>query len=205
MQGCTLLALVGVVAMATAVAGRGWRVVATGRECNGAETYKGYKSSSGACAAACAGRSDMFVYGTNQFGVKRCSGGKCKCYCEDATKAVCRKVKKHKGYDLYRRGNGRYQRIAKGVECGGAEIYKGYKSSANSCSLACKGISRMFVYGTNRYGVKRCHKGKCACYCETATTSRCKKGIKHKGYNLYRFGGNARKSFGDEKPELEQA
>ena len=80
----------------------GFHLRSKGHECNGAERFKGYKPTPEACGKACEGSSDMFVYGTNEFGVTRCYKGKgCACYCEDATKAQCFKRVSHKGYNLF--------------------------------------------------------------------------------------------------------
>ena len=55
------------------------------------------------CAEACAGVSSMFIFGTNDFGKKRCNWKGCTCYCETSAAAdgTC-KVKNHRGYRLYR-------------------------------------------------------------------------------------------------------
>ena len=55
------------------------------------------------CAEACTGVSSMFIFGTNDFGKKRCNRKGCKCYCETsaATDGTCN-VKNHRGYRLYR-------------------------------------------------------------------------------------------------------
>ena len=77
-------------------------LVAKGHECGGAERFKGYRRSLWACARACERSSDMIVFGTNEFGVNRCKGGRCACYCEDDTIGKCNgKRIEHKGYNLY--------------------------------------------------------------------------------------------------------
>ena len=81
------------------------------------------------------------------------------------------------------------------MECGGEEQYGGYHNELKFCAEACRGISTMFVYGTNDYGYSgdRCPAmyGGCKCLCETAATSDgdCNRSP-HAGYRLYRFTGN---------------
>ena len=50
------------------------------------------------CANACKGNASMFIFGTNEFGEKRCDGDGCSCYCE--TDKNCDMVP-HNGYRLY--------------------------------------------------------------------------------------------------------
>ena len=45
----------------------------------------------------------MFIYGTNDFGSKRCGNSGCECYCELQSKAGgCKTQVKHSGYRLYK-------------------------------------------------------------------------------------------------------
>jgi len=166
-------------------------LVATASECNGAETNMGYAASPAYCARRCSGKSSMFVFGTNKYGTVRCNAkGHCMCYCETASAdGKCHKRITHKGYNLYKYNSApAYSLVATGSECNGAEKYIGYVSGPDVCARACSGKASMFVYGTNRYGYKRCSNGKCACYCETASNNgKCNKRITHKGYNLYRY------------------
>jgi hypothetical protein len=175
--------------MATAVEGRGFHLRSKGHECNGAERFKGYKLTPEACGKACEGSSNMFVYGTNDFGVTRCYKGKgCACYCEDATKAQCFKRVSHKGYNLFDITGKAPVLVEKGHECNDFEKNMGYRKTLGACFKVCREWSRMIVYGTNEFGMTRCSKGKgCACYCERAATKVCKKRVAHKGFNLYLF------------------
>merc|ERR1712180_249154 len=103
MSGFFLVTLVGVITMATTAEARGFSLVEKGHECNGAERNMGYKMTLEECARTCEGTSDMFVYGTNEFGTIRCHEGKgCACYCEDASTRGCKKRIVHKGYNLFR-------------------------------------------------------------------------------------------------------
>ena len=50
------------------------------------------------CAIKCEGLTQMFAYGTNDFGANGCKDGLCKCHCIDAlNNHTCRKIK----YDEY--------------------------------------------------------------------------------------------------------
>ena len=61
------------------------------------------------CANKCRGLSTMFAVGTNDFGGKRCEGGRCSCICERmASKEGQCKQAPHLGYRLYK-----YQPIGK--------------------------------------------------------------------------------------------
>jgi len=83
--------------------GDGFKQIATKSECDFAETFKGYLPSAEKCAAACKGKAEMFIYGTNRNGEIRCkANGNCACYCETATEVQCIKRVKHNGYRLYR-------------------------------------------------------------------------------------------------------
>ena len=53
------------------------------------------------------------------------------------------------------------------MECDGAEISKGRFSNIVECSLACKGVSTMFIYGSG----SKCNKDGCTCWCETSALS----------------------------------
>jgi hypothetical protein len=177
--------------MVTTVEGfrkRGISLVAKGHECSGAERFKGYRRSLWACARACERSSDMIVYGTNEFGVNRCKGKGCACYCEDATKAKCYKRVSHKGYNLFDITGKTPVLVEKGHECNDWEKNMGYRKTLGACFKVCREWSTMLVYGTNEFGMTRCSKGKgCACYCERAATKVCKKRVAHKGFNLYLF------------------
>ena len=65
------------------------------------------------CANGCSMmKSSMFIFGTNDFGEKKCNeGGKkgCRCYCETSAKAGECNQKDHNGYRLYKFvGKGNY-------------------------------------------------------------------------------------------------
>ena len=54
------------------------------------------------CAHACKDETQMFIYGTNQYGNNKCDNGKCQCWCEVDTKDFkCKNQAEHSGYDLY--------------------------------------------------------------------------------------------------------
>ena len=73
------------------------------QECSGGkETFKGRFKNVGECAAACRGESQLFIYGTNDYGNNRCnSTGFCKCYCEHNSEEFRCPTTSHTGYRLY--------------------------------------------------------------------------------------------------------
>ena len=60
--------------------------------------------------------------------------------------------------------------------------------SPGQCANECNGLSTMFAFGTNDFGVDRCDGNGCKCLCETsaADDGTCDS-VQHKGYRLYRF------------------
>ena len=81
-----------------------------------------------------------------------------------------------------------YTKVAEAEECSGKEIIK-YTATLDDCAKSCEGESSMFAYGTNDYGVTRCHKdGTCNCLCETMADQNgtCTQ-VSHNGYRLYRY------------------
>ena len=80
-----------------------WSEVAEKVRCAGAGAKKGLFRSVDSCANNCKGESSMFIFGTNLYGVRRCYGDHCLCYCEvTATPdGQCNHVT-HKGYKLYK-------------------------------------------------------------------------------------------------------
>ena len=79
---------------------RKWRVVGNKMECSGAEQGQG-KMTIDQCSEKCTGISDMFAFGTNDYGTPRCSDGKCQCLCETASKDGTCQITDHAGYRLY--------------------------------------------------------------------------------------------------------
>ena len=69
-------------------------------ECTGAEEGQG-KMTIDQCAERCNGLSDLFAFGTNDYGTPRCSGGKCKCLCETSSNDGKCQITNHDGYRLY--------------------------------------------------------------------------------------------------------
>ena len=69
-------------------------------------------------------------------------------------------------------------------ECDGTEINKGRFLTVDGCSLACKGIATMFIYGTR----KKCNEKGCICWCETSALpdSTCSM-IPIENYELYEY------------------
>ena len=71
-------------------------------ECSGSENYKGYLQSVKECASTCEGIASMFAFGTNDFGVSRCTEEGCKCLCETgATESGICDRQSHYGFRLY--------------------------------------------------------------------------------------------------------
>ena len=143
------------------------------------------------CAKACKGVASMFAFGTNDFGVPRCYADGCTCLCETGASddGTCSMVD-HKGYHLYRFGtaNIEWKQVKETKECGGDEVNKGRMDSIVKCAKACNGISSMFAFGTNDFGVVRCYSDGCQCICETAAKDdgTCEM-ADHKGYHLYKY------------------
>eukprot|EP00930_Biecheleria_cincta_P095088 TRINITY_DN87111_c0_g1_i1.p1 TRINITY_DN87111_c0_g1~~TRINITY_DN87111_c0_g1_i1.p1 ORF type:complete len:894 (+),score=151.86 TRINITY_DN87111_c0_g1_i1:82-2763(+) len=72
------------------------------KECRGAETSMGYKSSADDCAEACASKSVFFIYAKSWQRCKVLSGfNQCRCYCEVPGKETC-SLKSNSKYDLYK-------------------------------------------------------------------------------------------------------
>jgi len=157
--------------------------------CEGKEVYKDYVSLE-RCADVCTGISQMFIWGTNDFGNNRCKSGKCRCYCQYSTKDYkCIKRKAHTGYKLYAyyKPPASYHKVEDKVYCVGKEAYKDYLS-LYGCASVCSRISQMFIWGTNDFGNPRCKDGKCRCYCQHSTTDyKCNKRKAHTGYKLFAY------------------
>ena len=81
-----------------------FKLIAKAKECKGSETAQDYLESVDACAHACRGSSEMFVYGTEEFDFSnsRCEGSTCRCICQhDTVNHKCKVLIDHKGYNLY--------------------------------------------------------------------------------------------------------
>ena len=78
--------------------------------------------------------------------------------------------------------------VAEKKECGSSEIEIGYLHSVEDCASRCKGVARMFIFGTNDFGNNRCDSKGCKCFCETSATNQgtCNI-IDHTGYRLYKY------------------
>ena len=63
------------------------------------------------------------------------------------------------------------------------------KKTLAECAKACRGISSMFIYGTNDFGTSRCNKWReyCECYCETSSKAGKCQMIFNAGYKLYKY------------------
>lgn len=79
--------------------------------------------------------------------------------------------------------------IAEKTECDGSEAWKGRQYTVDQCASQCKGVSSLFIFGTNDYSDNRCFDNGCDCYCETSARSdgTCPR-IAHNGFRLYKFG-----------------
>ena len=53
------------------------------------------------CEEKCNGVSELFAFGTNDYGNPRCSGDGCSCLCETAAKDGSCKITGHHGFRLY--------------------------------------------------------------------------------------------------------
>ena len=78
--------------------------------------------------------------------------------------------------------------MADKTECDGSEISKGIQPDLKSCAQSCRGISSMFIFGTNDFGNIRCYTNGCVCSCETAALpdGTCPVHVAHNGYNLFK-------------------
>ena len=77
-------------------------LVSEKKECSGPEMVAGKLKTLADCAQACRGIASMFLYGTTDFGTKRCDSEGCNCVCEtNARSGDCEEVD-HKGYRLYK-------------------------------------------------------------------------------------------------------
>lgn len=142
------------------------------------------------CGVACKGVSSMFVYGTTDYGVKDvCKSEGCRCYCETSasSEGTCSMLN-HNGYRLYTLATAP-KLVANKKECNGAETFKGYVATVEDCGRECRGLSSMFVFGTNHYGQTKCNSKGCRCYCETSANDdgTCTM-VDHNGYRLYKYG-----------------
>jgi hypothetical protein len=171
--------------------GKGAVKIEKGQECAGKDyKYQGVAHSLADCEKRCKS-TDIFIYGTNEFGTERCYGNKgCRCYCYFNQVSQCRKNEVHKGYNVYRHGGKGAVKIEKGQECAGKDYkYQGVAHSLADCEKRCKSTD-IFIYGTNEFGTVRCYGNRgCRCYCyyRDTTISACRKTEVHKGYNLYGF------------------
>ena len=70
------------------------------------------------------------------------------------------------------------------MECGGEEIWKGYRTTVDDCAFACNGVSKYFIFGTNATSDDKCSSdGRCRCFCETPNP--CEQ--ETNSYNIYQF------------------
>ena len=82
-----------------------WYLVQEKAECTGTEAFQGKKRSLEECANSCRGTSELFIYGTTDFGIDRtCSSTGCNCFCELPSGGECTQ-KKHGGFRLYEFGS----------------------------------------------------------------------------------------------------
>ena len=73
-------------------------------------------------------------------------------------------------------------------ECSGSETLSGLFHEIDDCASQCEGVSSMFAFGTNDFGVIRCYNDGCRCLCETSATPEGTCNIVgHNGYRLYKY------------------
>merc|ERR1711899_662250 len=129
-------------------------------ECSGSETNVGWKRSVADCADACREKSSMFIFGTNDFGTRRCllPCRGCKCYCETASSSgTCDEVD-HDGFRLYKFGSDGAAATTAAPETPGEsnggtswnkigsykcddQHWKGHKRNLDDCKATCEGYS----------------------------------------------------------------
>ena len=83
--------------------------------------------------------------------------------------------------------------VATKTECiGQDERWIGKVQDVETCATSCKGVSSMFIFGTNDFGEGRCNKDGCNCMCETSawpngTCSMFDSDKYEKGYRLFKY------------------
>ena len=83
--------------------------------------------------------------------------------------------------------------VAAKTECTGQEErWIGKVQDVETCARSCKGVSSMFIFGTNDFGEGRCNKDGCNCMCETSawpngTCSMFDPDKYEKGYRLFKY------------------
>ena len=52
--------------------------------------------------------------------------------------------------------------------CSGQKIPRDLAESVDDCANKCRGVSKMFMFGTDDFGYhSTCESGRCLCYCES--------------------------------------
>ena len=83
-----------------------------------------------------------------------------------------------------------WTKVTDEVECGGSEKSIGTVNSLKDCADSCRGISSMFIYGTNDFGENKCKTlgmEDCPCYCETSAKDAECEWVDNSGYKLYKY------------------
>ena len=84
------------------------------------------------------------------------------------------------------------------AECEGTEEFQGKKKTEEECANSCRGISSLFIYGTNEFGLDRCDSAGCSCFCELPSGGECIQ-KEHKGFKLYKYGSATMDKEGNDK------
>ena len=83
--------------------------------------------------------------------------------------------------------------VATKTECTGQdERWIGKVQDVETCATSCKGVSSMFIFGTNDFGEGRCNKDGCNCMCERSawpngTCAMFDPDKYEKGYRLFKY------------------
>ena len=92
------------------------------------------------------------------------------------------------------------------MECNGDEIANGKLPSLAVCADRCRGVSSIFIYGTNMFHENRCSGDRCHCICDLGSSNQqCKwKQVKHNGYIMYTYTtpGKMKNSHNHDKSKL---
>jgi len=130
-----------------------YNLVAESHECSGGtETYIGYKQGVHACAEACRGTSEMFVYGRGS----KCAQGSCGCWCEHNTAdGNCKNRVRNTGFDLYTYSTADSPCFFRDQKYQGSNMNGGCSKADNvgNCQMLCRqtvGCVKFSYFKTNK-------------------------------------------------------
>ena len=78
--------------------------------------------------------------------------------------------------------------VAAKTECTGQEErWIGKVQDVETCARSCKGVSSMFIYGTNDFGEFGCIDGQCKCLCLNSDDEKACESVNEYQYWFYNF------------------